>query len=60
MADAAFLGGFALWRARRWLQRKPDTDPPHLLADSLRHSVFLTGFRVRDVANPALTPAADT
>lgn len=53
-ADAAFLTGFALWRIRRRIQRKPDTDPPHLLADSLRHSVFRTGFQVTDVENPAL------
>ena len=53
LADAAFLGGFALWRLRRRLQRKPDTDPPHMLVDSFRHSVFCTGFELRDVENPA-------
>jgi GT2 family glycosyltransferase len=53
LADAAFLSGFALWRLRRWLQRKPDTDPPHMLGDSWRHSVFRTGFRVTEVPNPA-------
>ena len=54
LADAAFLSGFALWRLRRWIQRKPDTDPPHLLADSFLNSVFVTGFKVRQVENPAL------
>lgn len=54
LADAAFLAGFALWRVRRRLQRKPDTDPPGMLADSLRNSVFMTGFKVRVVENPAL------
>jgi hypothetical protein len=54
LADAAFLCGFALWRLRRRVQGKPDTDPPHMLADALRHSVFVTGFRLRNVENPAL------
>ncbi len=58
LVDLAFLTGFALWRVRRRLQRKPDTDPPHFLADSLRHSVFLTGFRITEVENPALAEEA--
>lgn len=45
LADAAHMIGFALWRLRRWVQRKPDLDPPHYLADFLRHSVFAAGFR---------------
>jgi GT2 family glycosyltransferase len=56
-ADAAFLSGFALWRLRRWLQRKPDTDPPHLLADAFRNSVFVTGFKLRKVENPLMKEA---
>jgi len=54
LADAAFLGGFALWRLRRWIQGMPDTDPPQMLSDAMRNSVFMTGFRLRDVDNPAL------
>lgn len=54
LADAAFIAGFAVWRLRRWIQGKPDTDPPRMLADSIRHSVFLAGFRVTAVENPAL------
>jgi GT2 family glycosyltransferase len=54
LADAAFLAGFALWRLRRRIQRKPDTDPNNMLIDSLRNSVFMTGFDLRDVENPAL------
>ena len=54
LTDTAFLFGFALWRLRQWVQRKPDTDPQHMLIDSLRNSVFMTGFKVRDVENPAL------
>lgn len=55
--DAAFLLGFSLWRLRRWLTRRPDMDPPHFLFDSLRHSVFLTGFKLRTVENPAMRGA---
>lgn len=54
LADAAFVTGYATWRLRRWLQRKPDNDPPHMLADAFRHSVFCTGFAVTEVENPAL------
>jgi GT2 family glycosyltransferase len=54
MADAAFIVGFAAWRLRRRIQRKPDTDPSHMLYDSIRHSVFCTGFRIRNVENPAI------
>jgi N-acetylglucosaminyl-diphospho-decaprenol L-rhamnosyltransferase len=57
LADAAFLAGFALRRLRRRVQKKPDTDPPHMLLDSLRNSVFVTGFKVREVENPALRGA---
>jgi GT2 family glycosyltransferase len=54
LADAAFLVGFAAWRLRRRLQGKPDMDPDRFLADSFRHSVFRTGFAVREVENPAM------
>jgi GT2 family glycosyltransferase len=37
-ADAAWASGYALWRVRRVLQRKPDNDPPHMLWDFLRHT----------------------
>ena len=53
MADAAFILGFATWRLRRWIQRKPDTAPPYMLIDSIRHSVFCAGFKVPVVENPA-------
>jgi len=55
LADIAFLCGLASWRLRRRIQRKPDFDPPHLLADSFRHSVFCSGFELRTVKNPVLT-----
>ena len=60
LADGAFLCGFAFSRLRRRLERKADTDPPHLLADSFRHSVFCSGFQLRDVKNPLLCEAERT
>lgn len=36
MANVFWAGGYALWRVRRWLQRKPDNDPPGLLGDFVR------------------------
>ena len=58
LADAAFISGYAIWRLRRRLQRKPDTDPPHMLIDSIRHSVFCAGPKVRVVENPAMREAS--
>jgi len=43
VADASWASGFALWRLRRLIQRKPDSDPPQALSDFLRNSVFLRG-----------------
>jgi N-acetylglucosaminyl-diphospho-decaprenol L-rhamnosyltransferase len=42
-ADAVFATGFALWRIRRPIQRRPDRDPPRYLEDFLRHSVLVWG-----------------
>ena len=53
-----FITGYAIWRLRRRIQRKPDTDPPHMLIDSIRHSVFCTGPKLRVVENPALRDTA--
>lgn len=44
LADAAWAAGFASWRVRRFLQRRQDNDPPKLLMDFIRHSVFVRGF----------------
>lgn len=52
LADAAYLAGCALWRLRRLVQRRPDTDPPHLLEDAFRHSVFRAGFAITEVQRP--------
>jgi len=53
LADAGLIIGLALWRLRVLLG-KPDSSPPYFLRDSIRHSVFLTGFKLRVVQNPAL------
>jgi N-acetylglucosaminyl-diphospho-decaprenol L-rhamnosyltransferase len=42
LSDAAWVCGYALWRARRRLQRKPDTDPPGLLWDFIRFNFLST------------------
>ncbi|MCC7147543.1 MAG: glycosyltransferase family 2 protein [Phycisphaeraceae bacterium] len=54
LADAAFILGFALWRLRRLVTRKPDPDPQKMLWDAIRQSVFLKGFAIRPVGNPAM------
>ncbi|NET58053.1 MAG: glycosyltransferase family 2 protein [Symploca sp. SIO2E6] len=43
LADTVWILGFASWRLRRVIQRKPDTDPPQLLSDFIRNSVFFKG-----------------
>lgn len=58
--DATFIAGCALWRLRRRIQRRPDPDPKQLLTDSIRHSVFCKGFRLRVVENPAMKAAASS
>lgn len=54
LVDAAVIVGLASFRLRRRLQGRANTDPPHLLKDYIRHSVFVAGFRVQEVENPAL------
>ncbi|MGF1491800.1 MAG: glycosyltransferase family 2 protein [Microcoleaceae cyanobacterium] len=43
VADLVWIVGFSLWRLRRVVQSKPDTDPPNFLMDSIRNSVLLKG-----------------
>jgi N-acetylglucosaminyl-diphospho-decaprenol L-rhamnosyltransferase len=57
LADAGFILELALWRLRVLLG-KPDSTPPYLFRDSIKHSVFLTGFSLKDVQNPPLASAA--
>ena len=51
--DAAFILGFALWRVRRFLQQKPDFDPPDMLFDFIRQSSLIQGTKIRPVTNPS-------
>lgn len=44
--DAFWAIGHLLWRMRRVLQRKDDLAPEKLLADFIRHSVFVKGFQI--------------
>jgi N-acetylglucosaminyl-diphospho-decaprenol L-rhamnosyltransferase len=53
MMDACKIVGLLLWRLRVLLTGKQDDTAPHLLRDSIRHSVFLKGFKVTDVKPPA-------
>ena len=49
-ANVLFTLGYALFRARRLIQRKPDRDPPHLLTDFIKHN-----FRFRAPAANRMT-----
>jgi N-acetylglucosaminyl-diphospho-decaprenol L-rhamnosyltransferase len=40
LADFLWMMGFTLWRVRRWIFSKPDTDPPNFLWDFWRNSMF--------------------
>jgi GT2 family glycosyltransferase len=42
LADACWAGGFATYRLRQKLQRKPDDQPAHLLGDFVRHAFLPT------------------
>jgi GT2 family glycosyltransferase len=52
--DAAQILGLLLWRMRVILTGREDSMAPYFLSDAIRHSVFFTGFKLRDVQNPAL------
>lgn len=54
LADAGMIIGLALCKLRVMLTGKEDSTPRHILRDSIRHSVFLTGFQLNEVQNPAL------
>ena len=43
LADLAWSVGFATYRLRQFLQRKPDRDPACLLRDFLRNSFLVAG-----------------
>jgi N-acetylglucosaminyl-diphospho-decaprenol L-rhamnosyltransferase len=46
LTDLAWLSCFAFWRLRRRIQKKPDRDPPGMLADFARHSLLRNPFAV--------------
>jgi len=54
LADAGLIIGLALWRMRVTLTGKEDHTAPYLIRDSIQHSVFLRGFKLALVQNPAL------
>lgn len=54
MVDSSMIVGLSLWRLRVLLTGRQDNSAPHLLGDSIRHSVFVKGFKMQDVQNPAL------
>ncbi|NJL52204.1 MAG: glycosyltransferase family 2 protein [Hydrococcus sp. SU_1_0] len=41
LTDLVWLLSFTLWRCRRFVQHKPDHDPPHLFKDFFGNSVLL-------------------
>ena len=45
LADASYASAYAFWRLRRFVQRKPDTDPPKFLRDFVRHAGWGRGIR---------------
>lgn len=55
LADTCWAVGYVIWRLRCLVQRKPDPafDPPHLLGDFIRHSVFFKGPRIPAQTLPA-------
>lgn len=47
MSDLALLAGYSIWRVRRFIQRKPDVDPPYFIRDLIANSVFIRGFSIK-------------
>ena len=56
LADIGQILGLTLWRLRVLLG-KSDSTPPHYLWDCIRHSVFVTGFALKDMQSPAGAPS---
>ncbi|MBW4658762.1 MAG: glycosyltransferase family 2 protein [Drouetiella hepatica Uher 2000/2452] len=46
LTEIAWSLSFAIWRLRRSLQQKPDTDPPQMLTDFLLNSVIVKGAEI--------------
>jgi len=47
LADLAWSVGYASYRVRRYLQRKPDRDPDRMLQDFVRHSLLFRANMVK-------------
>lgn len=45
LADFVWGVGFAVWRIRRAIQRKPNNDPKYMLWDFWRNSIFFSWFK---------------
>ena len=58
VVDACAIVGLSLGGVKDFLTGKQNNIPPHLLIDSISHSVFAKGFRVPTVKNPAKSPPA--
>ncbi len=43
LSEVALASSYAVWRMRRLVQRKPDSDPPYFLVDLLRNSTLVKG-----------------
>jgi GT2 family glycosyltransferase len=56
LADLGRAAGMCLARVRNRLQGRASKRPPFELRDSLRHSVFMKGFRLVPVRKPAEAP----
>ena len=61
LVDAGAILALAAWNARRFITRKPQTDPPKLLSDMLRNSVILRGTRLlsAEEARPSRSAATE-
>jgi N-acetylglucosaminyl-diphospho-decaprenol L-rhamnosyltransferase len=46
IADLLWIIGFSLWRIRKVIQRKPNSDPPHYFKDFIQNSVWFYKLRL--------------
>jgi N-acetylglucosaminyl-diphospho-decaprenol L-rhamnosyltransferase len=54
LTDAGMIVGLLFNQLYRSIAGKLDSTPPNKLGDAVRHSVFIKGFRLNEVPNPAL------
>lgn len=53
LSDILWIVCFALWRVRRIVQQKPDTDPPNFLQDFIKNSGIWDFFNSSELENKA-------